>query len=59
MPKLPKSVHVVVIGGGIIGCSLACHLTLCGWADGVLLEGGQLTSGTARHAAGLRRNRDG
>jgi len=44
---------VVVIGGGIIGCSVAYHLTKLGWRDVVLLERKQLTSGTTWHAAGL------
>lgn len=53
MPELPKSARVVIVGGGIMGCSLAYHLTLRGWADVVLLERKQLTSGTTWHAAGL------
>jgi 4-methylaminobutanoate oxidase (formaldehyde-forming) len=44
---------VVVVGGGIVGCSVAYHLALMGWTDVVLLEQGQLTSGTTWHAAGL------
>lgn len=51
--ELPKSAQVVIIGGGIMGCSLAYHLTLRGWTDVVLLERKQLTSGTTWHAAGL------
>jgi 4-methylaminobutanoate oxidase (formaldehyde-forming) len=43
----------VVVGGGIVGCSVAYHLALMGWTDVVLLEQGQLTSGTTWHAAGL------
>ncbi len=45
--------RVVVIGGGIIGCSTAYHLTQMGWRDVVLLEKGELTSGSTWHAAGL------
>ena len=50
---LPKHARVVVIGGGIIGCSTAYHLAQMGWKDIVLLERDQLTSGTTWHAAGL------
>ncbi len=49
----PSSTKVVVIGGGVIGCSVAYHLTKFGWSDVVLLERDQLTSGTTWHAAGL------
>ena len=49
----PKSARVVIIGGGVIGCSLAYHLAAAGWKDIVLLERKQLTSGTTWHAAGL------
>ena len=45
--------RVVVIGGGIVGCSVAYHLTKLGWDDVVLVEKAQLTSGTTWHAAGL------
>ena len=51
--KYPSSSKVVVIGGGVIGCSVAYHLTKFGWKDVVLLERDQLTSGTTWHAAGL------
>ena len=51
--EIPKSSKVVVIGGGVIGCSVAYHLTKFGWKDIVLLERDQLTSGTTWHAAGL------
>ena len=51
--KYPLSTKVVVIGGGVIGCSVAYHLTKFGWKDVVLLERDQLTSGTTWHAAGL------
>ncbi|MFZ3581641.1 GcvT family protein [Loktanella sp. DJP18] len=50
---LPTHARVVIIGGGIIGCSVAYHLTQLGWRDVVLLERKQLTSGTTWHAAGL------
>lgn len=50
---LPKHARVVIIGGGVIGCSVAYHLTKLGWQDVVLLERKQLTSGTTWHAAGL------
>ena len=45
--------QVVIIGGGIIGCSIAYHLTELGWSDVVLIEKGILTSGSTWHAAGL------
>ena len=51
--KLPRNARVVVIGGGVIGCSIAYHLTKIGWSDVVLLERQKLTSGTTWHAAGL------
>src|ERR1700761_2061003 len=51
-PQLPKHARVVVIGGGIIGCSVAYHLAHMG-VDVVLLERDRLTSGTTWHAAGL------
>ena len=51
--NLPKNAQAVVIGGGIIGCSVAYHLADMGWKDVVLLERDQLTSGTTWHAAGL------
>ncbi len=53
MPNLPTKARVVVIGGGISGCSVAYHLAKLGWTDIVLLERKQLTSGTTWHAAGL------
>lgn len=49
----PSHARVVIIGGGVIGCSVAYHLTKLGWKDVVLLERKQLTSGTTWHAAGL------
>ena len=50
---LPRHARVVVIGGGIIGCSVAYHLATLGWKDIVLLERDRITSGTTWHAAGL------
>jgi heterotetrameric sarcosine oxidase gamma subunit len=51
--NLPSQAHVVIIGGGIIGCSVAYHLTKLGWNDVLILERKELTSGTTWHAAGL------
>ena len=53
MSKIPSTARVVIIGGGVVGCSVAYHLTKLGWKDVVLLERKQLTSGTTWHAAGL------
>lgn len=53
MPALPPHARVVIIGGGISGCSVAYHLAKLGWTDILLLERKQLTSGTTWHAAGL------
>jgi 4-methylaminobutanoate oxidase (formaldehyde-forming) len=52
-PVLPERARVVVVGGGVIGCSVAYHLAHLGWKDVVLLERDRLTSGTTWHAAGL------
>ncbi len=52
-PPLPDRARVIVIGGGIIGASVAYHLSGLGWSDVLLLEQGQLTCGTTWHAAGL------
>jgi len=53
MKSFPTHANVVVIGGGIIGCSVAYHLAHMGMKDIVLLERDELTSGTTWHAAGL------
>src|SRR5262245_20092342 len=45
--------QAVIIGGGVAGCSIAYHLTLLGWRDVVLIEKGELTSGSTFHSAGL------
>jgi 4-methylaminobutanoate oxidase (formaldehyde-forming) len=52
-PELPARAQVVIIGGGVVGCSVAYHLARRGWTDVALLERNQLTSGTTWHAAGL------
>jgi len=51
--SLPSSAQVVIVGGGVIGCSVAYHLTKLGMTDVVVLERKQLTCGTTWHAAGL------
>jgi len=51
--SVPAQARVVIIGGGVIGCSVAYHLTKLGWTDVLLLEQGQLSCGTTWHAAGL------
>lgn len=51
--ELPSLARAVVVGGGIVGVSVAYHLTKRGWRDVVLLERDRLTSGTTWHAAGL------
>ena len=51
--QIPSSAQVVIVGGGVIGCSVAYHLTKLGIKDIVLLERKQLTCGTTWHAAGL------
>ena len=53
MKNLPAATKVVVIGGGVAGCSVAYHLAKFGWKDTIILERDQLTSGTTWHAAGL------
>ena len=51
--NLPDRAEVVVLGGGIVGCSVAYHLTLLGRKDVVVLEQNELGSGTTWHAAGM------
>ena len=53
MADIPNKARAVIIGGGVVGCSVAYHLTKLGWSDVVLLERRQLTCGTTWHAAGL------
>ncbi len=52
-PSLPDRAQIVIVGGGVIGTSVAYHLTKLGHTDVVLLEQGQLSCGTTWHAAGL------
>ncbi|HEX9866773.1 MAG TPA: FAD-dependent oxidoreductase [Acidimicrobiia bacterium] len=52
-PRIPDRVRVVVIGGGVIGTSVAYHLAHLGWTDVALVERNRLTSGTTWHSAGL------
>ncbi|MGQ0457786.1 MAG: GcvT family protein [Hyphomicrobium sp.] len=53
MSELPSSAKIVIVGGGIIGCSVAYHLGKMGLTDVLLVEQGRLTSGSTWHAAGL------
>src|SRR6266568_570849 len=53
MAELPQRARVVIIGGGVIGTSVAYHLAVAGCRDVLLLEQGQLSCGTTWHAAGL------
>jgi len=53
VPSLPSHARVVIIGGGIVGCSVAYHLARRGCTDVLLLERRRLTCGTTWHAAGL------
>jgi glycine cleavage system T protein len=53
MSDLPSHAQVVIIGGGVGGCSIAYHLTLMGWKDVVVLERHELTAGSTWHSAGL------
>ena len=53
MAELPSHAQVVIIGGGVGGCSIAYHLTLMGWKDVVIVERHELTSGSTWHSAGL------
>jgi glycine cleavage system aminomethyltransferase T/glycine/D-amino acid oxidase-like deaminating enzyme len=50
---LPAHTRVAIVGGGIVGCSVAYHLTKLGWRDVLLLEQGELSAGTTWHAAGM------
>ena len=50
---MKNQARVVIIGGGITGCSIAYHLTQMGWKDVVIVDKGELTSGATFHAAGL------
>ena len=52
MSELPSSAKIVIVGGGIVGCSVAYHLGKMGLTDVLLLERGKLTSGSTWHAAG-------
>ena len=52
MSDIPTKARVVVIGGGVVGCSVLYHLGLKGWTDCVLLEKNELTAGSTWHAAG-------
>ena len=49
--NLPARARVVIIGGGVIGCSIAYHLAHAGYTDTVLIERDKLTSGTTWHSA--------
>jgi sarcosine dehydrogenase len=53
MSDVPANARAVIVGGGIMGCSVAYHLARLGWRDVVLLERKRLTSGSTWHAAGL------
>ncbi len=52
MSELPSSAKIVIVGGGIVGCSVAYHLGKMGLTDVLLLEQGKLTCGSTWHAAG-------
>lgn len=52
-PNLPTQAEVIIVGGGVVGCSIAYHLSKLGVRDVLVLERQQLTSGTTWHAAGL------
>jgi sarcosine dehydrogenase len=53
MSELPSSAKIIIVGGGIVGCSVAYHLGKMGLTDVLLLERGKLTCGSTWHAAGL------
>ena len=50
--KVPSQAKVVIVGGGMMGASLLYHLAEAGWTDSLLIEKGELTSGSTWHAAG-------
>ena len=50
--KMKTHTQVLIIGGGVIGCSVLYHLTKFGWSDVLLVERSELTSGSTWHAAG-------
>ena len=50
---MTERARVVVVGGGVTGCSVALHLARAGWTDAILIDKGELTSGSTAHAAGL------
>ena len=50
---MKEHARAVIIGGGVIGCSVAYHLAEMGWTDIVLVDKGELTSGSTFHSAGL------
>ncbi len=52
-PSLPSRANVIIVGGGVVGCSIAYHLAKLGISEVLLLERKQLSSGTTWHAAGL------
>lgn len=52
MADLPTKAKVVIIGGGVVGCSVLYHLARKGWSDCILLEKNELTAGSTWHAAG-------
>src|SRR5215470_9968059 len=53
MSDMPSSAKIVIVGGGIVGCSVAYHLGKMGLTDVLLLDQGKLSSGSTHHAAGL------
>ncbi len=53
MDALPRAARVVIVGGGITGCSIALHLARAGWREILLVDKGPLTSGSTSQAAGL------
>ncbi len=53
MSELPRSARIVIVGGGIVGCSVAYHLGRMGITDCILIERGKLSCGSSWHAAGL------